>query len=83
MSIGVYEMTKNEKVVQIRQRMIDRILAEKEYLQNLSHHLGADIDVVKTWITESYSDEMLRNMVVSLDRLEKAKEMEKEMYDKK
>lgn len=72
-------MTKKEKVVHIRQKMIDRILAEKEYMQNLSHHLGADIDVVKTWITENYSDEMLRSMVVSLDRLEKAKEMEKEM----
>lgn len=83
MSIGVYEMTKNEKVVHIRQRMIDRILAEKEYLQNLSHHLGADVDVVKTWITESYSDEMLRSMVISLDRLEEAKEKEKEMCDKK
>ncbi len=76
-------MTKNEKVVHIRQRMIDRILAEKEYLQNLSHHLGADVDVVKTWITESYSDEMLRSMVISLDRLEEAKEKEKEMCDKK
>ncbi len=76
-------MTKNEKVVQIRQRMLDRILAEEEYLQNLSHHLGADIDVVKTWITESYSDEMLRSMVVSLDRLEDAREKEKEMCDKK
>jgi hypothetical protein len=76
-------MTKNEKVIQIRQRMIDRILAEKEYLQNLSHHLGADVDVVKTWITESYSDEMLRSMVKSLDRLEEAREKEKEMFDKK
>lgn len=76
-------MTKNEKVIQIRQRMIDRILAEKEYLQNLSHHLGAEVDVVKTWITESYSDEMLRSMVKSLDRLEEAKEKEKEMCDKK
>lgn len=69
---------KNEKVVQIRQRMLDRILAEKEYLQNLSHHLGADIDVVKTWITETYSNEMLRSMVVNLNILEKAREKEKE-----
>ncbi|NLI13895.1 hypothetical protein [Pelotomaculum propionicicum] len=71
-------MTKDKKVIEIRQRMIDRILAEEEYLRNLSHHLGASVDVVKEWITESYTDEMLRSMVASLDRLEKAKEMEKE-----
>ena len=71
-------MTKNEKVIQIRQRMIDRIFAEKELLQNLSHHLGVDVSTVKTWITDYYSDEMLRSMIVGLDRLEKVKENSKE-----
>lgn len=69
-------MPKNDKVIQIRQRMIDRIFAEKELMQNLSHHFGVDVNTVKTYITDYYSDEMLRSMIVGLDRLEKEKAKE-------
>jgi hypothetical protein len=70
----------NKNVISLRQRMIDRIIAEENLLQNLSHHYGIDISAVKTWLADYYSDEMLRSLIVGLDRLEKAKEEEKEMY---
>jgi hypothetical protein len=71
-------MPGNHKTISIRQRMIDRIFAEEELLKNLSHHYGADVETVKTWITDLYSDDMIRSLIVGLDRLEKAKEeMEK------
>ena len=71
-------MPGNNKTISIRQRMIDRILAEENLLKNLSRHYGADVQTVKTWITDLYNDEMLRSIIVGLDRLEKAeKEMEK------
>lgn len=72
-------MPGNNNTISIRQRMIDRIFAEENIMQNLSHHYGADVETVKTWITNLYSDEMLRSIIVGLDRLEKAKEdMEKD-----
>ncbi len=67
-------MTKNEKVIQIRQSYIDRICAEKELIKNLAHHLSIDVSDVRNWLTEYYSDEMIKSIIVSLDRLEKAKE---------
>ncbi|MFX4262743.1 hypothetical protein ACOBQJ_11120 [Pelotomaculum propionicicum] len=71
-------MPGNNKTISIRQRMIDRIFAEENLLQNLSHHYGADVETVKTWITDLYSDDMIRSIIVGLDKLEKAKEeMEK------
>ncbi|MDD4767993.1 MAG: hypothetical protein PHF87_10540 [Desulfotomaculaceae bacterium] len=74
-------MPGNNKTISIRQRMIDRILAEKYLLQNLSHHYGADVETVKTWITDLYSDEMLRVIIVGLDRLKKAEEEMKKNND--
>lgn len=71
-------MPGNNKTISIRQRMIDRIFAEENLLQNLSYHYGADVETVKTWITDVYSDEMIRSIIVALDRLEIAEEeMEK------
>lgn len=71
-------MPGNNKTISIRQRMIDRIFAEENLLQNLSHHYGADVETVKTWITDLYCDDMIRSIIVGLDKLEKAKEeMEK------
>lgn len=67
-------MPGNDKIISIRQKMIDRIFAEEDLLQNLSHHYGADVETVKTWITDLYSDDMLRSIIAGLDRLEKAKE---------
>lgn len=65
--------------ISTRQAMIDRIFAEEDLLQNLSHHYGTDVDTVKTWITDIYSEEMLYSIIAGLDRLEKAKEeLEKE-----
>jgi len=54
--------------------MIDRIFAEEDLLKNLSHHYGTDVETVKNWITDLYSDDMIRSLIVGLDRLEKAKE---------
>ena len=62
--------------------MIDRIVAEEDLLKNLSHHYGIDVSEVKTWLVDYYSDEMLRSLIISLDRLEKAKEEEKELAKK-
>ncbi len=67
-------MPGNDKIISIRQKMIDRIFAEEDLLQNLSHHYGADVETVKTWITDLYSDDMLRSIITGMDRLEKAKE---------
>lgn len=67
-------MPGNDKIISIRQKMIDRIFAEEDLLQNLSHHYGADVETVKTWITDLYSDDMLRSIIAGMDRLEKAKE---------
>ena len=67
-------MPVKNNTIYIRQRMIDRIFAEEGLLQNLSHHYGADVETVKTWITDLYSDEMIRSIITGLDRLEKAKE---------
>lgn len=67
-------MPGNDKIISIRQKMIDRIFAEEDLLQNLSHHYGADVETVKIWITDLYSDDMLRSIIAGLDRLEKAKE---------
>lgn len=72
----------NKNVISLRQRMIDRIVAEENLLKNLSHHYGIDVSAVKTWLADYYSDEMLRNLIVGLDRLEKAKEEEKELAKK-
>lgn len=76
-------MPGNNKTVSLRQRMIDRIVAEEELLKNLSHHYGIDVGAVKTLLNECYSDGMLRSLIVGLDRLEKAKEEEEEMRRKK
>lgn len=53
--------------------MIDRVLAEKELIQNLAHHLGVDVGTVKKWVIECYSDEMLRCILGDLARLKKTK----------
>ncbi len=65
---------KYEKVTSIRQRMIDRIVAENELLHNLANHYGIDVNEVKVWLKEHYTDDMLRSIIVGLDRLEKIKE---------
>jgi hypothetical protein len=62
--------------------MIDRLVAEEDLLKNLSHHYGIDVSEVKTWLADYYSDEMLRSLITGLDRLEKAKEEEKELAKK-
>ncbi len=67
-------MPSNQKTISIRQRMIDRILAEENLLSNLSYHYGADVETVKTWITDHYTDEMIRSIIAGLDRLEEAEE---------
>jgi hypothetical protein len=67
-------MPDNNKTISIRQKMIDRIFTEENLLQNLSHHYGTDVEAVKTWITDLYSDEMIRDIIVGLDWLEKAQE---------
>lgn len=67
-------MSGNNETISIRQKMIDRIFAEADLLQNLSHHYGTDVETVKTWITDLYSDEMLLSIIAGIDRLEKAKE---------
>ncbi|MEG3071715.1 MAG: hypothetical protein HQP61_08295 [Peptococcaceae bacterium] len=73
-------MPSNQKTISIRQRMIDRIFAEENLLSNLSYHYGTDVGTVKTWITDHYSDEMIRSIIVGLDRLE---EVEEEMKKNK
>lgn len=73
-------MPSNQKTISIRQRMIDRIFAEENLLSNLSYHYGTDVRTVKTWITDHYSDEMIRSIIVGLDRLE---EVEEEMKKNK
>lgn len=40
-------MPGNEKTISLRQRMIDRIFAEKDLLENLSYHYGVDVGTVK------------------------------------
>lgn len=67
-------MPSNQKTISIRQRMIDRIFAEENLLSNLSYHYGTDVGTVKTWITDHYSDEMIRSIIVGLDRLEEVEE---------
>jgi hypothetical protein len=71
--IPVPEFKRKTNVISIRQRMIDRVLAEKELIQNLAHHLGVDVGTVKKWVIECYSDEMLRCILGDLARLKKTK----------
>lgn len=59
---------RSSKVISLRQRMIDRILAEKELVLNLAQHLGVDAGTVEKWIVECYSDEMLRSILGDLAR---------------
>ena len=75
-------MPGNNKIISLRQRMIDRITAEDNLMQNLSHHYSIDVSEVRTWLDEYYSDEMLRTLIVGLDRVEKAEEEEKEFRKK-
>ncbi|MFX4262428.1 hypothetical protein ACOBQJ_09515 [Pelotomaculum propionicicum] len=57
---------RSSKVISLRQRMVDRVLAEKELVQNLAHHLGVDVGTVKKWVVECYSDDMLRSILGDL-----------------
>ena len=60
------EVKNKTNVISIRQRMIDRVLAEKELMQNLACHLGVDVGTVEKWVVECYSDEMLRGILGNL-----------------
>lgn len=53
--------------------MIDRVVAEKELMQNLAHHLGVDVGTVKQWVIDCYSDEILRSILGDLARSEKTR----------
>ena len=59
-------LKKKTNVISIRQRMIDRMFAEKGLMENLAYHLGVDVGTVEKWIVECYSDEMLRNILGDL-----------------
>lgn len=64
---------KKAKVISIRQRMIDRVLSEKDLVLNLAHHLGVDAGTVERWVKEYYSDEMLRSILGDLARSKKTR----------